>query len=314
MSRSLRIFTPRGLRSGRRSPSVVISTLGSAAVVALTTVSVAGFTGVPVALADQAPSGTVIFEDNFEGPAGAPVDTSKWKYDPGLGENNELQEYTAGTDNISLDGNGHLQITAKMKDGTDLSDPQVGDFTSGRINTSDSFNPTYGHFEARIKLPIGQGIWPAFWMLGSDFPEVGWPQSGEIDAMEYKGSEPDTVHGTIHGPGYAGDQGPTTSFTLPDGQNLSDDFHIYAVDWSPNLITWTLDGQQYASRTPLDIGVGNQWVFDHPFFMILNVAVGGNFSGNPDPTTSFPQTMLVDYVRVTSNTPGWAGSLTPQAR
>ncbi|WP_218017217.1 glycoside hydrolase family 16 protein [Rhodococcus marinonascens] len=304
MSKSLRTFTLRGPCPGRRSPSMVISALGFAAVLGLTTLTVAGFTGVPVALADEAPPGAVIFEDDFSGPAGSPVDSSKWMQDPGLGENNELQEYIAGTDNVALDGDGHLAITAKMNDGTDLSDPQVGDFTSGRINTSQSFNQTYGHFEARIKVPTGQGIWPAFWMLGSDFPEVGWPQTGEIDTMEHLGGEPGTVHGTIHGPGYSGDDGPSSSFTLPDGQSLSDEFHTYAVDWSPNLITWTLDGQTYAARTPMDIGTDNQWVFDHPFFMILNVAVGGNFPGNPDPSTSFPQTMLVDYVRVTSNDGG----------
>jgi hypothetical protein len=141
-------------------------------------------------------------------------------------------------------------------------------------------------------------------MLGDNLGSVGWPQSGEIDIMENVGKEPNKLYGTIHGPGYSGGSAIGGSRTL--GAPLGDAFHSYAVEWSPNLIVWYLDGAEYFRVTPASLG-GRQWVFDHPFYMILNVAVGGNWPGSPDASTSFPQTMLVDYVRVSAwnegNTP-----------
>ncbi|WP_406674751.1 lectin [Nonomuraea sp. N2-4H] len=245
--------------------------------------------------ASAAPApGPLVWSDEFDGPAGSPVDGSKWRFDIGGGGwgNNEHQYYTDSTRNAALDGNGNLVITARRENpagdqchyGTCL-------YTSARLLTLGTFSQTYGRFEARMKLPRGQGIWPAFWMLGG----TNWPDDGEIDIMENIGREPNTVHGTIHGPGYSGGGGIGAGYTI--GSPFADAFHTFAVDWSPNLIVWYVDGVEYQRRTPADLG-GRRWVFDHPFFMIMNVAVGGDWPGYPDGTTTFPQTLTVDYVRV----------------
>ncbi|MFB3819585.1 MAG: glycoside hydrolase family 16 protein, partial [Candidatus Methylomirabilales bacterium] len=157
-----------------------------------------------------------------------------------------------------------------------------------------TFARAYGKFEARIRLPYGQGIWPAFWMLGENMGTVGWPSSGEIDIMEYVNYQPSTVHGAIHGPGYSA----SASFSLSAGQRFADDFHVFGVEWEPNEIRWYVDGALYQTRTPEDLPPGTTWVFDHPFFILLNLAVGSKWPGYPDATTAFPLTMLVDYVRV----------------
>jgi hypothetical protein len=156
--------------------------------------------------------------------------------------------------------------------------------------------------EARIKVPFGQGIWPAFWMLGDNIGSVGWPSCGEIDIMEYIGREPQTVYGTIHGPGYSG--GASVGGSTTTRTDVADTFHVFAIEWETNRIRWFMDGYNYFTATPASIG-GSTWVFDHPHFLIMNVAVGGNWPGYPDETTVFPQQMLVDYVRVytTSNAP-----------
>jgi beta-glucanase (GH16 family) len=147
-------------------------------------------------------------------------------------------------------------------------------------------------------VPSGQGIWPAFWMLGNDIGAVSWPACGEIDIMENIGREPTTVHGTVHGPGYSGAAGIGAAYGLPDGAPFADDFHVFAIEWEPQAIRWYVDGALYHTLTPAALPAGARWAFDHPFFMLLNVAVGGNWPGNPDATTVFPQRMLVDYVRV----------------
>jgi beta-glucanase (GH16 family) len=168
-------------------------------------------------------------------------------------------------------------------------------YTSARLKTQGLQQWAYGRIEARIKVPYGQGIWPAFWTLGSDIEQVGWPNSGELDIMEHIGREPATVYGTVHGPGYSGANGVGGNYTLSSG-SLSDNFHVFAVEWTTDEIRWYIDNTQYASVTPDD--VPGEWVFDHPFFIILNVAVGGDWPGVPDGTTVFPQFMYVDYVRV----------------
>ena len=150
----------------------------------------------------------------------------------------------------------------------------------------------------RIKIPYGQGIWPAFWMLGDDIDKAGWPKCGEIDIMENIGKEPAIVHGTIHGPGYNGSNGIGGPFELPAGQRFADEFHVFAVEWEPAAIRFYVDDHLYKTITPSDLPKGTKWVYKHPFFLLLNVAVGGGWPGNPDASTSFPQTMLVDYVRV----------------
>jgi len=156
----------------------------------------------------------------------------------------------------------------------------------------------YGRFEARLQIPRGQGIWPAFWMMGADLATVGWPRCGEIDIMENIGKEAATVHATIHGPGYSGADSIGDAYTMPGGAPVADAFHVFAAEWEPAVIRFYVDGTLFSTRTPADLKAGQTWVFDHPFFVILNVAVGGNWPGNPDASTVFPQTMRVDYVRV----------------
>jgi beta-glucanase (GH16 family) len=230
----------------------------------------------------------LVWGDDFDGASGTAVDGSKWAYDSGPNwYNGELQTYTTGTTNASLDGNGNLVIEARKesRDGRQ--------YSSARLKTEGKKTFTYGRFEGRMKLPYGQGIWPAFWMLGGN----SWPNTGEIDIMENLGREPSIAHGTIHGPGYSGSAGPTASYTLPGDAALSDDFHFFAIEWEANAIRWYVDGNLYSTKTPADIN-GNNWVFDHGFFFILNVAVGGDWPGDPDTTTVFPQKMLIDYVHV----------------
>ena len=169
-------------------------------------------------------------------------------------------------------------------------------YTSARLKTLGTFAQTYGRFEARIRIPRGQGIWPAFWMLGENVDTAGWPACGEIDIMENIGREPNIVHGTLHGPGYSGGQGPTASFTGPTA--FADDFHVFAIEWEPATIRWYVDGNLYSTRNASDLPGGARWVFDHGFFILLNVAVGGDWPGNPDDTTALPQEMVVDWLRV----------------
>jgi beta-glucanase (GH16 family) len=234
----------------------------------------------------------LLFEDEFEGPAGQLPDPERWAFDLGTGWGNAQLEYdTDRPENVSLDGQGHLAITAREESYNGR------DYTSGRIKTQGLFEQEYGRFEARIKLPVGRGIWPAFWLLGADFPQVGWPRCGEIDIMEYRGQEPRVLHGSLHGPGYSGGGAITTAHTLGQG-GFHLGFHEFAVEWSAERIVWEVDGFVYQTVTPDDLPPGGDWVFDHAFFILLNVAVGGTFVGPPNDSTEFPQTMLVDWVRV----------------
>jgi beta-glucanase (GH16 family) len=237
-----------------------------------------------------ATSWKLTWSDEFNGAAKALPDPGKWTYDLGAGGwgNQELETYTNQADNVSQDGQGHLVIRAiKTASG----------YTSARIKTQDKFSVQYGKIAVRMKIPHGQGMWPAFWMLGNDIKSARWPACGEIDVMENIGKEPSIVHGTIHGPGYSGSKGISHQTALPRGQPLSDDFHVYSVEWSPAAITFFLDDKPYATVTPTDLPAGTHWVYDHPFFLLLNLAVGGDWPGNPDTTTQFPQAMVVDWVR-----------------
>lgn len=235
------------------------------------------------------------FEDEFEGPAGELPDTNAWHFDEGTGwGNNQLEWDTASSNNIYLDGYGHLAITAREEELNGC------EYTSGRINTFGSFDQERGRFEARIKLPVGSGIWPAFWLLGSNiYYGVDWPYCGEIDIMEYRGQEPNVLHGSLHGPGYSGGSAITRRLEL-DGPGLNEGYHVYAIDWDSGKIMWMIDGTPYHTVTPSDLPPESDWVFDHPFHILLNVAVGGTFVGTPGEDTVFPQTMLVDWVRVYS--------------
>ena len=244
---------------------------------------------------------SMTWSDEFNGSDGSAPDSTKWTAETGGGGwgNNELETYTARTRNASQQL-GNLVITA-IQESYAGSDGIVRNYTSARLKTATHFTQAYGRFEARIKIPRGQGLWPAFWMLGDDIDNVGWPRCGEIDIMENIGSEPGKVHGSMHGPGYSGATPLTAIYTLPSGA-FADDFHIFAVEWEPGVVRFYVDGNLYLTETPANLPAGTQWVFDHPFFILLNVAVGGNFPGSPDATTVFPQSMLVDYVRVYART------------
>jgi beta-glucanase (GH16 family) len=264
----------------------------------LVTASILLFLLVALSNSARAQNYALRWSDEFDGPAGSAPDQTKWNYDTGGGGwgNNELETYTNRTQNAFLDGDGHLVIKA-IKETFTGADGIRREYTSARLLTKGKFSQRYGRFEARIKLPFGQGIWPAFWMLGANIDQVGWPMCGEMDIMENIGREPSINHGTLHGPGYSGGSGLGGIYTLPAGQKFSDDFHIFVIEWEPTAVRFYVDGNLYQTKTTAD-AAGKQWVFDHPFFILLNVAVGGNFPGNPNDTTTFPQTMTVDYVRV----------------
>ncbi|MFK7935419.1 MAG: family 16 glycosylhydrolase, partial [Saprospiraceae bacterium] len=195
--------------------------------------------------------------------------------------------------NVSLDGDGNLAIIARRESFAGSA------FTSGRIKTQGLFEQAYGRFEARIKMPWGPGIWPAFWLLGGNIDEVSWPQCGEIDIMEYRGQETNLVHGSLHGPGYSSGNAVTKSFGFENAR-FDNNFHIFAVNWTEDYIDFFVDDNLYQRLEPSD--VDGEWVYDHPSFIILNLAVGGDYVGFPTDQTDFPQTMLVDYVRVYQET------------
>jgi beta-glucanase (GH16 family) len=249
----------------------------------------------------------VVWSDEFDGPAGTLPDPAVWTPEVGDGTKNgipgwgnaERQYYTDNPENLSLDGQGNLIITARAVEEEAL-ECYYGpcEYTSARIITWGDVEVEYGRIEARMRLPEGQGIWPAFWMLGTNLDTAGWPQSGEIDIMENIGREPNIVHGTVHGPGYSGAQGIGGAYTQPEGMPFAADFHVYAIEWQPDEIRWFVDDRHYFTLTPGDLPARADWVFDHPFFIILNVAVGGQWPGYPDETTRFPQEMAIDYVRM----------------
>lgn len=234
----------------------------------------------------------LVLDEQFEGAAGQRPDPQRWTYDVGGGGwgNQQLEFDTDRPENVSLDGQGHLVITARKE-------PFQGQaYTSARILTKGRFTQQFGRVEARIKLPTGQGIWPAFWMLGADFDTVGWPACGEIDIMEYRGQEPEVVLGSLHGPGYSGGAAITQRYTMPGGGRFDQDFHLFSIEWDSERISFFVDGQAYQTVTRGQ--VPGRWVFDKPFFILLNLAVGGTFVGAPNAATVFPQSMVVDYVRV----------------
>jgi beta-glucanase (GH16 family) len=230
---------------------------------------------------------SLIWQDEFDGDI---LDPEKWEMEiggHGWG-NNEKQFYTNLPENVRLE-EGNLVIEARNEFFVRRH------YTSGRIKTQGLFSFTYGRVEGRMKLPYGQGIWPAFWMLGEDVDAVGWPLCGEIDIMEHIGREPRKIYGTVHGPGYSGSAGVGHFTTFPEG-SLTEDFHVFAIEWEPEEIRWYVDDDLFFTLTPEQ--VNGEWVFDHPFFILLNMAVGGYWPGNTDDTTEFPQFFFVDYVRV----------------
>jgi beta-glucanase (GH16 family) len=226
------------------------------------------------------------WSDEFDGTA---INNKNWGFNKGGSGwgNAEMEYYTDRPENARIE-NGMLVIEARQEDYMGLK------YTSARLVTLGLHSFQYGYIEARMKLPFGQGIWPAFWMLGSN---ASWPGGGEIDIMEFIGKTPDTVYQTVHGPGYSGAKGIGSHYVLT-AESLQNEFHVFAIDWQPNDIKWFVDGMQVFQVTPDKIPAGTQWVFDHPFHLLLNLAVGGGWPGYPDGTTVFPQQLLVDYVRV----------------
>lgn len=250
----------------------------------------------------------LVWSDEFNGPNGSAPDASKWAFFVrGCNYNDEMQFYTDRRENSYLDG-ANLVIQALQEDYYDPDHAVTHSFTSARLETVGSMEQLYGAFEARINLPTGKGLWPAFWLLGNDYQTIGWPHSGEIDILELAGSRPANVSSALHAPGYCGggdnewcSRPGLTKFSPPLVANASyaDDFHVYRFEWGETGMRWLIDDVSYHERTRAGLeAIGLPWKFDHPFFLILNVAVGGAFDGNPDTTTVFPQQMLVDYVRV----------------
>jgi beta-glucanase (GH16 family) len=255
--------------------------------------------------AEQASSGlkptwVLTWSDEFNGPVGSMPDPAKWVVETGGNGwgNNELEYHTARSQNIRQE-NGDLVIEA-IKEKFTGPDGVRRNYTSARVKTQGRFAQRYGRFEARIKVPSGRGLWSAFWLLGAEFPTAGWPACGEIDIMEQVGSQLSTIHNSMHGPGYSGKDSLVGTFTFPNA-HVGDDFHVFAAEWEPEVVRFYVDGELYETRTSADVPSGKPWVFDHPFFVILNLAIGGNLPGNPVAATVFPQRLLVDYVRVYSH-------------
>ncbi|MFT3927769.1 MAG: glycoside hydrolase family 16 protein [Myxococcales bacterium] len=245
------------------------------------------------------PGWKLVWNDEFDGPAGTVPDKTRWVPEnkgDGFG-NNQLEFDTNRAENAALDGKGQLIITARKEE-------YMGrHYTSARLKTQGKFEHSYGRYEARMQIPFGQGMWPAFWMLGTNIGSAGWPDCGEIDIMENIGREPTLVHGTLHGPGYSGGNGIGASSSLPKDAHFSDAFHVYAIEWEKEVVRWYVDGELYQTRTPKDLPGQSKWVYDHSFFILLNLAVGGQWPGNPDNTTTFPQQLKVDYLRVYDRMP-----------
>ncbi len=253
---------------------------------------------------DPGPAGwRLVWHEEFSGPAGQPPDPSRWSAEVGDGTaqgipgwgNNEREYYTDRPQNAALDGQGHLVITAARADGSMSCYYGPCEFTSARLKTQDKVEIGHGRIEARIKVPAGAGLWPAFWALGSDLGQVGWPASGEIDVMEYVGRKPNEVSGALHGPGYSG--GAAISGQTLLASPVADDYHVFAIEWQQGEIDWLVDGTVFHHVSRADLS-GKQWVFDKPFFMIVNLAVGGFLGGDVGSDVSFPRTLLVDYIRV----------------
>jgi beta-glucanase (GH16 family) len=237
----------------------------------------------------------LVWSDEFDRPAGSLPYPGSWSFElgdgaaqgnPGWG-NREQQRYTNDPANAAHDGDGNLAITARATG---------SGYTSARIITKGKVEVRYGRIETRLRVPAGTGLWPAVWALGANIDSVPWPGCGEIDVMEHVGREPHRVFGTIHGLGYAGPDGFSGAVELAG--DLADDFHEFAVDWVDRRIEWSIDGRIYHVATPGDLP--GPWVFDHRFYLLMNLAVGGDLGGPVGQETSFPQSLLVDYVRVYS--------------
>jgi beta-glucanase (GH16 family) len=257
---------------------------------------------------------TLVMADEFDGEDGTPPSPDLWNIETGYGfedsgwGNDEWQLYTDSTDNVRQEG-GNLVVAALCD--ADPCGKRDGSITSARIMTQTLFEQKYGRFEARIKMPKGTGFWPAFWMLGANIDEVPWPGCGEIDIMEYYGNRPATVEASVHGPGYFAADPITNGLDLPEGEAFADDFHVFAVEWDPGRLTFSVDGQVqdgvvvggevYHIVRSADASPLGDWVFNNEFFVILNLAIDQGRAGAVN-VEAFPGELLVDYVRVFERT------------
>ena len=248
---------------------------------------------------------TQVWNDEFDGAAGAPVDAAKWRYDTADGcassncgwGNNEKESYRSAAANIALNGQGQLAIVARVAAPGLICYYGPCRYTSAKITTRDRVDVAPGRVVARIRLAPGQGLWPAFWLLGHGTPPKPWPECGELDIMENKGSEPTITSSAVHGPGYSGNT-PFAHRQILQAGNSTTDFHVFAVEWDSVRIRYSIDDAFHYSVSRQQIEQYGKWVFDQPFFIILNQAVGGHFDGDPGSDAIFPATMLIDYVRV----------------
>ena len=255
------------------------------------------------------PNWVQVWSDEFDGPAGAPIDATKWRHDLGDGcsagicgwGNNEKEYYTSAPENIALNGQGQLMIVARQAPAGLSCYYGPCRFTSAKITTRGTMLAAPGRVEARIKIPVGQGLWPAFWMLGEGHPTVPWPQSGEIDILENKGSQPASMFSAVHGPGYSGATAFAHVQTLATGA-FADDFHTFAVAWDATRARFFVDGIVHYTIKSETLEVFGPSILNQSFYLILNLAVGGHFDGDPQSDAIFPATMLVDYVRVYTST------------
>ena len=246
------------------------------------------------------------WRDDFDGPVGTAPDATKWNVEiRPMGQNHELDYDTDERKNSFLDGGGNLVLQALKEQFVDAGGVQsTQPYTSARLNTHGKLDQTFGRFEARIKLPAGgKGVWPAFWLLGGNVDSVGWPACGEVDILEWRGSSPSSIVSSLHGPGYPDGLAYHDHYDLPSGQ-YGDDFHVFTFEWTAEGARWLVDGNEFYVKTAQGLaGRGHKWVYDHPFYVILNLAIGGIFDGTPADSTVFPQQMLVDYVSVSQVAP-----------
>lgn len=250
--------------------------------------------------ASPAPANGAPLLEEFNGPVGASPNPAVWSLDTGgaWGNGQELQAYTASPENASLDGHGDLAITARHETYTGA-DGITREYTSARLETRQKFAFTYGHVAARIKVPSGAGLWPAFWALGeSSAAASSWPGTGEIDVMELLGEDPSVAYGTLHGPSAGSAEGFTVQGSYHAPSSLANGVHTYSADWSPGAITFAVDGHPYRTVTRARLPAGATWPFNHPFYLVLNLAVGGKWGGAPNSSTAWPAQMVVDWVHV----------------
>lgn len=237
--------------------------------------------------ADSYAGMTLVWSDEFEDGS---IDLSNWTYDVGADGwgNQELQNYTTSSENSYIQ-DGKLVIMAKN---------EGGQYTSARLKSIGLQEHEFGRIDIRAKLPVDQGLWPALWMLGANYPSVSWPACGEIDIVELVGSNPRRIHGTIHwGNNFQQHQSDGQGISLDFPETFADEYHVFSIEWENNSIKWLLDDVEYHSIDNQTTS-GQNYPFNEPFFFIINVAVGGQWPGDPDETTTFPEFMAVDYVRV----------------